>query len=223
MSGRIFFGVILIILGTVFLLDQMQIIEFGELVGVYWPIILIAIGLYHILKKNISPISGIILILIGAFFQLRELDMLPTDIWKYFWPVLLILIGLNIIFSRGSKPRIPVYSGDKIDHFVMLSGFTTRNNSHQFKGGSVVALFGGAEIDLSDAEIGENEACLDLTAVFGGIDIRVPEHWKVIANGLPLFGGWENKTKLKYMNDGEHAPVLRVRCVALFGGVEIKN
>jgi hypothetical protein len=63
---------------------------------------------------------------------------------------------------------------------------------------------------------------LDLLVAFGGIDIRVPQDWKVVTTGIPIFGGWENKTE-SIENSQPEAPVLEVRCMAAFGGVEIIN
>jgi len=223
MSGRVFFGVILIILGAAFLLDQLNIVEFGSLIGTYWPLILIVTGAYNLLKKNIRPISGLILIFIGAFFQLKELELLSSDVWRYFWPVLLIVIGLGIIFSQNYRAKVPAMSEDAVDYFTIFSILNIRNNSKRFRGGNIFTLFGGVELDLRDAELAEDKARLELIAAFGGIDIKVPEHWRVIVSGIPLFGGWENKTRLKDISKDRNAPVLQVRCLALFGGVEIKN
>ncbi len=67
-------------------------------------------------------------------------------------------------------------------------------------------------------------ASLDLAAAFGGVTIRVPENWKVRVSGLPLFGGWENSTKGSEVDDLDTEPwALDVKCLALFGGIEIKN
>ena len=62
---------------------------------------------------------------------------------------------------------------------------------------------------------------MDVTAAFGGVDLYVPRHWKVEVTGLPLFGGWGNKTQAFAKDEG--APVLRIKCLAMFGGVEVKS
>jgi uncharacterized membrane protein len=41
---------------------------------------------------------GLILILIGTIFLLRNLGLLPVEIWSVFWPSLLILLGIYLIF-----------------------------------------------------------------------------------------------------------------------------
>ena len=78
------------------------------------------------------------------------------------------------------------------------------------------------ELDLRKAEIKGRNAGIDLVAIFGGIDIKVPRHWKVEISGLPLFGGWDNKTDYTPLPDAEEK-ILIVKCIAMFGGVEIKN
>ncbi|WP_058485046.1 LiaF transmembrane domain-containing protein [Defluviitalea phaphyphila] len=230
MHGKKFFGVILIILGIAFLLDELKIIEFGNLIGTYWPIILIIIGLVNILKKD-SILSGIILVFIGILFQMKILNIF-YDIWDIFWPILLIIIGINIIFSNKFKLQKSIYNEnsnstksrfeDIIDYFTIFSGLDTKSNSQNFKGGSAIALFGGMNIDLREAKIIEERVFLDLKAIFGGIEIKVPEDWKVVAKGIPLFGAWENRTIIRYTNQ-QNIPVLEVKCLALFGGIEIKN
>ena len=50
----------------------------------------------------------------------------------------------------------------------------------------------------------------------------VPEGWRVTMSGLPIFGGYEDKTH----GDGSlppDAPVLKVGATAVFGGVTVKN
>jgi len=40
---------------------------------------------------------GIILIIVGLLFLLRNFELLPVEIWSAFWPTLLILLGIYII------------------------------------------------------------------------------------------------------------------------------
>ncbi len=143
--------------------------------------------------------------------------MLPAEIIV---PIILIIVGIIFIFTRF-KGKSSIHHEEQLGHFVIFSGLETRNQAQSFKGGSVTAIFGGASIDLRDAVLSEEGAELELSAAFGGIELRVPEDWVVVATGLPLFGGWENKARFK-TSDGTR-PVLKINCLALFGGVEIKN
>ena len=220
MSGRNIIGFILVLLGVGFLLDKLDIWEFGITIRLWWPTLLILIGGIQLARRSIAPFGGILIIVIGVILQLRRLDYLPGNFGEIFWPTIIVLVGLYFIFG---KRLFPSYENteDTMNHFVMFSGLNTHSTSSNFKGGSVTALFGGAEIDLRQANLKEDSVVLDLTAIFGGIDIRVPEHWNVQASGLPIFGGYDNKTA-KHAHDA-NVPTLKVRCLAAFGGVDIKN
>src|ERR687885_2175351 len=84
---------------------------------------------------------------------------------------------------------------------------------------TVVAVFGGVEIDLREAELPPRELHLSAWAFFGGVDVTVPEGMRVEATGFALFGGRD-------IRGGESAdptaPVLRVHAVTVFGGVNVK-
>jgi hypothetical protein len=94
------------------------------------------------------------------------------------------------------------------------------SNSSSFRGGRIGAIFGGAEIDLTNATLSP-DAGLDVFAAFGGVEITVPRGWRVDINGFPLFGGFENKTAKESL--GEDAPRLRIDATVLFGGLEVKH
>ena len=223
MRGRTFIGILFVILGTLFLLDKLEIIKFATLVSMYWPVILIAIGVNQLYSKGHSSKSAIILIFIGGFFQLKILGLLPSDIGKYLWPTILIVIGLFIIFERPKKKdNLEEYIDDIIDHFVVFSGLENKCISRNFTGGSATVAFGGIDLDLRQAELSQEGAFLELTAVFGGIEVKVPDHWRVVVKGTPIFGAWENKVKTS-VGDIENQPVLEIKCLVMFGGIDILN
>ena len=96
-------------------------------------------------------------------------------------------------------------------------------NDQNFRGAKYDAVFGGFEIDLRRANILEDEAVLDLNAVFGGIEVRVPESWSVVVKGAGVFGAFQDST---HQPDPRIYPApkrLIVRGGAVFGGVELKN
>lgn len=229
MSGKYFVGIILILLGLGFLLDQTGYIQFGDIISVYWPIIMIIGGLTGLLDRKSSKIGNLIVLGLGILFQLNRLDILDVNVFRLFWPVVLIIVGLNIIFTKGvMKHKDPVnpekwskniVDDSTVDSFVIFSGLETNNQSQLFKGGKLTAIFGGIELDLTGANLEDNEAFIDVTALFGGVEIFVPNNWRIETSGVPIFGGWSNKTR---PNQDPNAPVLKIRCTAVFGGIEVK-
>jgi len=231
MSGRFFWGFILILLGGGLLLDQTGYIEFGEIISLYWPSIVIVAGLLGLFDRKSSKVGNIIAIIFGILFQLNRLDYITIDVFKLFFPLILIIMGLNIIFSKGvRKHNSPVEpekwskknlsAEDVVDMFVVFSGIETINQSQYFKGGKISAIFGGIDLDLSGTTLNNNEAFLDVSALFGGVDIIVPRHWRVEMMGTPILGGWDNKTR---PSTDPNAPVLKINGTAIFGGIEVKN
>lgn len=231
MRGRYFIGLFLILLGIGFLMDQFGYFDFGDLMSTYWPSILILLGISGLLDRKSSKTGSLILIAIGLMFQVNNLDILEVNVFRLFWPIILIIIGLNLIFSKGivkhSSPVEPekwssenIDMEDTVNQVVIFSGNSTANQSSSFKGGRLTALFGGIDLDLRGAQLNEDQAFLDVTAAFGGVDIKVPDTWRVDLNGTPILGGIDNSAK---PNPDPDAPVLKISATAIFGGIDISN
>lgn len=81
------------------------------------------------------------------------------------------------------------------------------------------AIFGGVEIDLSEATFDTPTLVIDVATVFGGIDVRVPEGVTVRGHGAGIFGGFSVHQQVA---EDPNAPVVVVRGAAVFGGVDIR-
>jgi Domain of unknown function (DUF1707)/Cell wall-active antibiotics response 4TMS YvqF len=84
---------------------------------------------------------------------------------------------------------------------------------------NVVAVMGGATIDLRDAELDAPEIAVTAVTVMGGIDVIVPEGVEVDLSDFALMGG---NTGPKDTPVVPGAPVVRVRAYSLMGGVDVK-
>jgi predicted membrane protein len=219
-------GLILIAIGTLFLLDHMDIIHMGSL-WKFWPLILIALGLSKLLVEH-NRVGGVILILVGAYFQLNHLGILNLS-WNTFWPVLLIVGGILMISSRFELGRFrTAYTSptgqEVLNEFALFGGVERRINVSNFKGGRVEAVFGGIEVDLRSAEIEGEEAIVEVEALFGGIEFTVPDRWIIIYQGQSIFGGYSDETRQPTPDvSGAPRKTLILRGRALFGGIVVKN
>jgi len=227
LKGKFYLGIIFILLGIGSLFNQLGLWDLGNIISIWWPLILIGAGVSQLSTKPVSKTSGITLIVIGALFQMRELDIITVSLVRFFWPAIIIAIGVSMLMPKTLKKENLEFNKSKIDENVvdnlsLFSGVKTRNVSKNFKGGSLVAIFGGIDLDLRDSYISNEGARIDVTAAFGGVNIIVPPEWKVEVTGIPVFGGWSNKTKGKNCINPD-APVLSLHCFVAFGGVDIKN
>ena len=94
--------------------------------------------------------------------------------------------------------------------------------SKDFKGGESVCVFGGAEINLTQADI-TGRIPLELVQVFGGTKLIVPAHWKVESEEVvSIFGGLNDK---RHFNNTvtDDSKVLVLRGTTIFGGIDIKS
>lgn len=230
MKGKYFLGIILILIGGGFLLDQFNIIVFGDIFSLYWPSLLILLGLLGFLDRRSSKFGNLLLIIIGGMLQVDKLDLLDVNVFKLVGPIVLILIGINVIFSRTKiyvdknsfkKTNFNgnLTSEDVLDETAVMSGIDINNQSLQFKGGKATAIMGGIDIDLRGATLNNNEATIEINAIMGGIDIKVPDNWRVEVSGTPIMGGVSNKTR---SSNDQNAPLLRISYFIMLGGIEIK-
>lgn len=218
--GRIFFGLLLLVVGVGLLLDALGITNFGAVLHSWWPLVIIGVGISALLSNPRVWIWPSILIAFGVLLQLGALGIVTFDIWRLVGPVIVIIIGLSFLYNRRHHPPVEELGEDNVKVFVAFSGQDVRSVTHKFTGGDVTALFGGAKLDLRDAEINGN-ATLDIFCAFGGVDLIVPEGWVIKTSGLPIFGGWEDKTRKP--KDISKAPVLYVHSTCAFGGFSVKN
>lgn len=99
-SGQWFFGLIILIIGIIFLLENIFGMEIWERIWLFWPIIFILWALVELFQKR-SIFFGIILLAIGVIFLAKnfELYQISESVWK-FWPVIIIAIGVDQLFRR---------------------------------------------------------------------------------------------------------------------------
>ncbi len=207
-----------------------------------WPMILILVGFYSGVKHNFKNNSWIILSGIGVFFLLDK--FIPgLTLAPFFWPIIIIAAGILFIlrpsgmrdnnwgFKKGNMPQgnWQAYGSSKgtdnndfLNIQSVFSGVQRSVLSKNFQGGRVSCVFGGAEIDLTQADI-NGRVDLRLEAVFGGIKLIVPAHWQVINEIDGIFHGVDDKRRAPAGAYNDVSKTLVLKGSAVFGGIEIKS
>jgi predicted membrane protein len=227
-------GAIIVLVGIALLLHHLGIIPFDP-VARFWPLVLVLFGIMNLMNR--SGLFGFLLILAGVVLQLNRLGITHLD-FADLWPIALIAVGLVLMwgsletrgFLRGKKAfqdfkdHVTGASGPltMLNAVAIFGGCERRVAGQNFQGGRATAVFGGIELDFRDADI-ENEAILEVNCVFGGVEIRVPETWHVHSRNLPVFGGYEDKTRHPNNPAVGSPKTLIVTGMVIFGGIEIKN
>jgi hypothetical protein len=109
-------------------------------------------------------------------------------------------------------------------HVAVFGGADRRGRWRIATSSVAIALFGGVDLDLRSVSLEDPDATeIDITgiAMFGGIDIIVPEGMEVETTGISLFGGKD--CRLADVPPNPSLPVLRVRALVLFGGLDVRS
>jgi predicted membrane protein len=225
----------LIGIGVVLLFRNLELLILPSYVYT-WKMLLIVLGIYNLLLRHWT--FGLILTAIGTFFVLPEALEIPRLEFGKIWPAILILIGLSIFFRIIFPPRrkfidfemyseestIEITEENYMETTVIFSGAEKQISSYDFKGGKVTAIFGGAEIDLTNCHLSKENAIITITAVCGGLTLVVPRDWNIRSELVTIMGGYEDNARIKDTNGYiDPAAEIVLKGTLVMGGVEIKR
>ncbi len=207
-----------------------------------WQMFLIGIGLLIGFRSRFKDGGWFIPCIIGIVFLINQ-HVMMGDLRKHFWPLILIVVGALLIirprkrnwFSFSSKKDSDIeeaeiitpandesYSADdRIDITSIFGGSKKIVLSKNFKGGEMVNVFGGAELDLTQADM-TTPARLEVVAVFGGATLIIPSNWAIKSEAFTLFGGISDKRKIAPSTEGPTKTII-LEGTMVFGGLEIKS
>jgi len=109
---------------------------------------------------------------------------------------------------------------DETETIVNILGGSSR--SGQWKVPSeirIITIFGGADIDFTDAIFTTPNVTIKTLCLFGGTDISVPEDINVISKAFCILGGIDNSAP---SIASRQAPTLTIEGLVMFGGLDIK-
>ena len=245
-NKRLVGGVIMLLIGVVFLLRNLGLYIPGWIFS--WTTFMMLIGLYIGFKRNFKGSGWLILFILGAYFTIGRIT--EINVGRSAPAVLLIALGLWFIlkpkggrkikenqaenfdkpnpefnFATDDEPTAQQTKSnsrlDIVDTVNIFSGSHQHVFSKNFKGGDVASVFGGCELNLTQADF-EGTVVVDVIAVFGGVKIIVPAGWQIKSEITALFGGVDDKRKL-LPGDTEPVKILILQGTAIFGGIEIKS
>ena len=219
---RLLIGAFVLVAGVLIALDALGVVDAAGFLR-FWPVAIVLIGLGRLLNPDRpgGKLWGVLLVLFGSYLLAASVFSVPLD-GRILLSAGLVLLGFSLI-RRALFPGAgnwPAHSGAEMSVFALLGGVERKNNSAAFRGGDAAAVMGGVTIDLTEASAAEGGAVLDTFALWGGVEIRVPRDWQVVVEGVPILGGFEDRTARP--PEGSQKRLL-VRGLALMGGVEVKN
>lgn len=221
-SGRVAIGLVILVLGVLFLVDNYSPWDFP--MATLWPIFLIVMGLAGLFRRSGPRWMGGVLVVLGAAFLLDALDVWSFRIWSLWrlWPVILVAVGLRVIFGRrkARAHRSSVTSAPDGVNVNSLFGNSEQRIAGPFSDGRVTAVFGQAVMDMSGAVLPGGEATIDAVSIFGSIMLRVPPDWVLDLRTTNILGSAQDERSGLPVDSTNR---LVVTGLTMFGAIEIKS
>ncbi len=229
-SNKFIIGILLVIAGFILILKKTTVLpepldHFIDDIIFSWQMLLIVIGVISLISSD-NKTPGIVLIAVGGFFMIPELF---TDFFRsfnFFWPALFIVIGVVLLInSRRIVKKLDYTTGtkaDMIDYVNIFSGAERQLITNNFLGGKITSIFGGGEVDLTKSSLAPGDNVIEITCIFGGTTIVVPENWNVIITVTPILGGFTDSRRIGSDVIKDATRSLTISGTVIFGGGEIK-
>jgi predicted membrane protein len=232
-NSSVWTGIFLLGVGGILLLDQLGI-DFPWWLF-KWYTFMIVLGIFIGAKHAFKNFGWLIVSGIGVVFLLQDMYR-DLPIKNFAWPVILMAVGLLIIFRpkkacydkenfqkkkymdvQLEKP-LNIENNDILDVVTIFGGVRKNILTKTFRGGEIVSVFGGAEINLTQADI-DTVAELEIVQIFGGTKLIIPSNWNVRSEAVAILGGVEDKREI---TSGTAAgKTLIIKGTTIFGGIDI--
>ncbi len=224
-DSKIVIGLIVVVFGLLLLFRNMGN-DFGYRLWHYWPVIFVILGLSMIVRPGgyRRSVTGAVLVLLGVLLILNNLEIIYLR-WSAIWPIILIFVGLMILLGNLKRFSKREVGEDFINLSLILGGGEFKFESNNLKGGDITAIMGGGNIDLRNADIAGDQITIDIFALMGGVELRVPTSWQVVISGAPILGGMDDKTSRAAIDESRAAGSKRllITGTAILGGIDVKN
>jgi predicted membrane protein len=238
----VFFGVIFLAMGALFLLDNLNIVESRYVWRNFWPLLLIGWGASRLLAGDVGRFLPWLAVGAGTMLLANRMFGFPLNVARVFWPVVLIALGAHILYRAWRRPAVvhaggpgsasfaaggPEASSDVLadasstfKDSAFLGSVERRNISQSFRGGEATSFIGSVEIDLRESRMASTEALVDVSVMIGSVELRIPRDWTVESRVSATLGSFEDLTVAPV---DASAKRFVVRGSVFMGSVEIRN
>lgn len=226
-------GIFIIVIGVMFLGRSLGFALPSWLFS--WPMFFVALGLTIGFKTKFKNSVWLMLTGFGSLFLIDDIFGYDIRFSQVFFPALLIVLGIRMIRKPKQKMvhQFDEESGnftelkkdesldDKIELIAVFAGNKKILVSKNFKGGELISVFGGNEINMTKCDI-NGRVNLEVVQVFGGTKLIIPSNWRIQSEIASVFGGLDDKRNIIDF-DSDDSKVLVISGVSVLGGIDIRS
>ena len=223
----IIWGLAIIALGVIFGGNAIGLFNFDMFFDGWWTLFIIVPSAVSLITEK-ERLQSLAFLGAGIIMLLAAQHVFEWDVaWKAILALFLILIGLSIIFrsifhSKNDKEvekKVKDADDKTMDaQTAVFSGSERVYNDEVFSGSNMVAIFGGAELDLRKAKF-TKDTVIKAFALFGGVEIKVPEDVNIKSKSGFIFGGISDDRK----GESKGKYTIYLDAAGGFGGITISD
>jgi hypothetical protein len=219
---RVWIALGLLITGILLLVNLMDpAAHILPLLGRWWPVVLIALGLAGAIRVSLNRVvllGPALLMALGGLILLITADPLPPSFNRFLVPLLLVAAGalwLTRLATAGRSKQIPANSR-------LISVAESRQlqwPNHRNALGVLVAVVSGCAIAMRRPESIEDKVRLEINAIGSGIDVIIPDGWRVTLEARPVLGRCDDT-----VGNGEpdiSGPELQIYALAVLSRIKV--
>lgn len=217
--GRAVLGGAAITAGLILFLGVVSAVDAGAVLGRWWPLVIIALGMVQVTTERRFRPGAIVLLGVGVLLLAITTGIVDGSVWPVLGAVSLIALGVAVMAPRSSRRQN--IDGTDVSGVVVLGARRLVATSSTVESGDVTVVIASGVVDLSNAGLAPG-ARITVTVVLGGCDVIVPHGWAVRLTGIPLLGLWDNTTR-RDLAMGAGTPQLEIHATVVLGGLEVRH
>lgn len=226
----IIWGIAIIALGIIFGGNALGLFSLDIFFDGWWTLFIIVPSIVSLITDK-DKIMSLGFIAVGVILLLAAQDVFSYDVaWKVILAVFLVATGLSIIIKSLFHSKNDQEVAKKVaeaekdtksmdSQFAAFSGTDRIYKDEIFTGSNIAAIFGGAKLDLRHAKF-DKDTIIKAFALFGGIDIIVPNDIKIKLKSGFIFGGFSDDRK-NPTNKSQYT--IYIDAAGGFGGITITD
>jgi len=227
---NILLALALVALGVLLLLKALNIYDVNLFFPGWWTLFIIVPPLFFIIEEGFS-FAKLMVISVGVILLIWQQGYVTSEqLWPIFGATAVTGVGMLLLYkvifrkmiqpTNSCKNQEQSGAGNQREHRGVFDGFSADYAGQPFEGTDCRAVFGGGQLDLTNAIIAQ-DCTINCEAIFGGMEIYLPYEVNIKVVGSGIFGGVENKRK-GWPHRPEY-PTVTIRAKSVFGGVSIDS